>query len=108
MSVKLTTKDLDAAIGGLGEADVVVERAAQNIKADAKRRVAGYDPRLGGTIRVAKTGPSSREVRVGSRRRFEGHLVEWGSVNNAAHPFMGPAVEAQREPFRKAMRDLIL
>lgn len=90
---------------GLAE-QALVEATAQAIAADARSRVEDYDPELAATIRVAKTGLAAREVRAGSSRRFEGHLVEWGSVNNAACPFLTPAAEGAAAGFEQAIQAL--
>lgn len=50
---------------------------------------------------VYKTGAVSAEVRVGMKYARD---VEYGAPGRRAFPFMGPAMEAQRGPFRARLK----
>lgn len=109
------TKDLerDAAIAPLAAA-AVVEKAAVNIKKDARQRVQGiphapayplsigYDPvRVGRTAAQTEVGPDK------SRRQGAlGNILEYGTRKNAPIPHLGPAAELEEPRFAAAMEDL--
>ncbi len=95
------------------EARKVVARGALNIKTDAARRVSGlahapayprsitYDLRTTLTGAWAEIGPDK------SRRQGAlGNVIEYGTVNNPPRPHIGPAADAERPRFERALEDL--
>ncbi len=59
--------------------------------------------RLAGSIRAVETGTPNAEVVAGAE--YAPHL-EFGTRNMAARPFMTPAVEQERDKFRKGLNEL--
>lgn len=53
-----------------------------------------------------KRDGDSRTVVVGSARTFWAGFMEYGTVDQAARPFVTPAAEAEREGFMSRMRGL--
>lgn len=108
------SRDLLAAAEAAPEATrKVVAKGALNIKRDAQRRVTGlahapayprsitYDTHQGPTGASAEIGPD-KDRRQGAL----GNLLEYGSIHNRPHPHMGPAGEAEKPRFERAMQDL--
>ena len=119
-------KELDAALKKLGidlERKVAKSavRAGANVVAKEARRL----------VRVGKTGILRRSIRVISRSRRQGdavasvitrsgkkfqatksdgwyaHFLEFGTIHNAARPFMRPAVDGKKAEAIQAMADKI-
>jgi hypothetical protein len=113
--VRALVKQFEDATGGPARKDVeaVVFKGAMNIKKDAARRASGFAhaPRYPGSIDfdmhyslrgpAAEIGPNKSKAQGAL-----GNLIEFGSVNNPAHPHMGPAGEAEEPKFGKALEDL--
>jgi hypothetical protein len=108
------SRDLLAAAQAAPEATrKIVAKGALNIKRDAQRRVTGlahapaypraitYDSHQSLTGAWAEIGPD-KDRRQGAL----GNLLEYGSVHNQPTPHMGPAGEAEKPRFEKAMQDL--
>lgn len=113
------------------EATALVNRTAQNIRNTAVRSIQKqsssgvtyekYNPRrshvasspgqppntdtgrLAGSIRAVESGTPTAYVEA--LADYAAHL-EFGTRNMAARPFMTPAVEAEREKFRKGVNEL--
>jgi len=80
----------------------VVDRAAVNIKRDARDAVKGmahapaypasitYDTRWDQQVYEAEIGPDKTR-----RQGALGNLIEYGSVNNPPRPHLGPALQAE-------------
>jgi hypothetical protein len=95
------------------EAKQVVSKGLLNIKKGAKRRVEGlahapayprsitYDTGMSATAAWGEVGPD-KDKRQGAL----GNLLEYGSVNNAPIPHIGPESELEKPRFEKALEDL--
>lgn len=95
------------------EARKVVQKGAQNIKTDWRRRwsghphaprlpsAVGYDTRILGPLCEAEIGPDKDKPQGAL-----GNLFEYGSVKNAPIPGGAPALEAERPKFEAAMEGL--
>lgn len=99
-----------AASGSVLAVRAVVEKGALNIKEDAKNRVSGlaHAPAYPSAITYDMTyGLGSIEAEIGPdkgrRQGALGNLLEFGSVNNAPIPHMGPALRAEEPKFTEAM-----
>ena len=114
------------------EATALVNRTAQNIRNTAVRSIQKpsgigtyykkYNPnrmhiasapgqppntdtgRLAGSIRTVETGTPT--AYVDALADYAAHL-EFGTRNMAARPFMTPAVEAERDKYRKGINELV-
>lgn len=99
----------------------VLQKGALNIKNDARARVAGiahaprypytitYDTSTKGPRSEAEIGPDPDKEVGGGPHRTPGNLgaiLEYGSVNNAPVPHLGPALDAERPRFERALSDL--
>ena len=113
-SVRVTSSglnDLHAVLQDAGrdvvpEAKKVLVRAAFNIKKDAQRKVSGirhapaypraitYDTRWVGATGRAEIGPD-KDRRQGAL----GNILEYGTVNNAPHAHLGPALDYEGPNF---------
>jgi hypothetical protein len=95
-----------------GVAIAIVTKGAHNIKDDAARRIRGlshaplyprsitYDAYPTWSGARAQIGPD-KDKRQGSL----GNLLEYGSVNNAPHPHLAPALAAEAPRFERAVED---
>jgi hypothetical protein len=120
--LRIIAPDLGKLAGDLGRAAItisprtrpVIQRGAQNIKADAQRRVAGlphapayprsitYDTHESLSGPWAEIGPDKNK-----RQGSLGNLIEFGSVHNpGGRPHMRPAGEAEEPRLAKALEDL--
>ena len=97
------------------DAEKVVFRGAIQIKKDGQRRIKGH-PRLKrlpwsidfDTYRSLR-GPAAEIGPNHSKGQGPlGNVAEYGTINNPPIPFMGPAGEAERPKFEKAMEDLAI
>ena len=95
------------------ESRQVVQKAAQQIKTDAQRRVGGlrhapaYPRAISYDTRETSNGPEAEIGPDKNRRQGAlGNLLEYGSVKNAPRPHMIPAAEAELPRFERAMEDL--
>ena len=113
------------------EATALVNRTAQNIRNTAVRSIQKQSPggveyekynprrshvasapgqppntdtgRLAGSIRAVESGKPTAHV---DALADYARALEFGTRNMAARPFMTPAVEAERDKFRKGVNDL--
>lgn len=95
------------------ESRQVVQKAAQQIKADAQRRVSGlrhapsYPAAISYETRETPAGPEAEIGPDKNRRQGAlGNLLEFGSVKNPPRPHMLPAADAELPRFERAMEDL--
>lgn len=91
----------------------VVSKGALNIKQDTKKRWSGldhapalpravsYDVNTAGTTVSAEIGPDKAK-----RQGALGNLLEYGSVNNAPIPALGPALDAEEPRFTRSLEDV--
>ncbi len=79
---------------------------AELIAEDAKARVPVDSGRLQRAIHV-EASPEGAYVVAGDREAFYGHIVEHGSVNAPAHPFLVPALEENRGKVEEGIRAAI-
>lgn len=111
----------EASAAAPDETRKVVQKGALNIKKDAQKRSSGishaptypytisYDttPTLFGA--TAEIGPDKDKQVGGGPHRTPGNLgaiLEYGSVNSAPVPHLGPALDAERPLFERALADL--
>lgn len=112
----------DAAKVAPEEARQVVARGALNIKKDAQKATKGiahaplywstitYDTHVTPTGVEGEVGADADKQVGGGPHRTPGNLasvLEFGSVNNAPIPHLGPAAEAERPRFERAAEDLL-
>lgn len=76
--------------------DQAVREAAHLIEASAKSRVPVATGKLRNAIHVDRMGPSHYSVIAGNHDVFYGHLVEHGTTQTPARPFLVPALEEHR------------
>lgn len=92
------------------EIDPAIRLAAEAIEAAAKDRVPVATGALQNAIHVDKVAEGSYAVVAGDHDAFYGHIVEHGGTKTPAHPFLIPALEAERDNVdtlvRNAYRDL--
>lgn len=91
----------------------VVKKGAQNIKTDVRARwhglhhapflefAVGYDVTVNGTAVKAEIGPDKAK-----RQGALGNLVEFGSIHNAPHPALSPALDIEEPKFVQALEDM--
>jgi hypothetical protein len=92
----------------------VVEKAALNIKNDARRRAGGlahapayprsitYD-----AVRVTRTGAATEVGPDKDKRQGAlGNILEYGTRKNAPIPHLAPAAEAEEPRFARALEEL--
>ncbi|WP_329013221.1 hypothetical protein OG271_04010 [Micromonospora rifamycinica] len=91
----------------------VVQKGALNIKNDARRRVQGlrHAPAYPYAITYDSTEtPGGAWADIGpdkdKRQGALGNILEYGTVKNAPIPHMGPAGDAERPRFERALEDL--
>jgi hypothetical protein len=95
------------------EAEKVLKRAALNIKKDAQarsrgiryapayHRAIGYDTAWRGDAGWAEIGPD-KDRRQGAL----GNILEYGTINNAPRPHLGPALDAEVPRFVEQLEKL--
>lgn len=74
-----------------------VRLGAERIKESARDRVPVHTGKLRDGIEIDRRGPTEYAVVAGDRDVFYGHLVEFGTSHSAAHPFLVPAAEQNRQ-----------
>lgn len=79
-----------------------VDDIANQIAADIRHTAPSQ--RLPSTVRIRRPKALRREVTVGDRRRFHAGFVEYGTIDQAAHPFVVPAAEAHRREFMRRIK----
>jgi HK97 gp10 family phage protein len=82
-------------------ADAIVEAAANQVLAQIRATA----PVKGMPVTL-KRGRKSITVVVGSSRVFYAGFVEYGTVDQAARPFVTPSAEAHKQQFLSDMRHL--
>lgn len=93
-------------------ASAAVRKAAFDIEAGAKQRAPVDTGYLKGSIQASgpdgksELKPGDLGATVGPGADY-GIYVELGTRRMAAHPFLGPAAEAVREPFMAAMKRIV-
>lgn len=93
----------------------VVEKGANNVKADARRLATGmshaplYPRSISYDITVEGEGTIVAEVGPDKSRPQGalGNLLEYGSVNNAPHAHLGPALDREGPGFTAALADVV-
>jgi hypothetical protein len=97
----------------LDEGEKVVKKGAGNVKDEARDRVRGYahlphypssityDVHRGAHEVSAQIGPD-KDRRQGPL----GNIIEYGTVNNAPIPHLGPALDVEEPRFARAVADL--
>lgn len=84
-----------------------LERCAEVIATDARRRVRVRSGDLQKTIRVVRLrGDPKRNVRVyaGSRKSFQARWGEYGTSKMKAWPFLRPALNASKSKIQDILR----
>lgn len=94
MSLKSRFPEIEAELKP--KVDLAVREAAHLIAESAKGRVPVATGRLRASIHVDRQGPLHYSVIAGDADVFYGHMVEHGTTNTPARPFMVPAVEEHR------------
>lgn len=106
ITVQVLSNRLPQISAGLeAKASEIVRRTALNIEAHAKRIVPVDTGNLKNSIQTAME-PDGLEAEVGTAVEY-GPYVEWGTSHQSAQPYLGPAAEAERGPYRKAMAGLV-
>jgi len=88
-----------------------LERAAEVVATDARRRVPVDSGKLKSSIRVTRLhGDTRRNVRVYAGNRTKGgayyaHMVECGTVKMRAKPFLRPALNASKSQIQSILRN---
>jgi len=87
-----------------------LEKAAEVVANEARRRVPVRSGKLKDTIRVVRLRDSdARNVRIyaGNRKKggaYYAHIVERGSVKMRAKPFLRPALNASKKMIQSILR----
>jgi HK97 gp10 family phage protein len=81
-----------------------VRKAAFDIEAGAKQRAPVDTGALKGSIKAEMINDLNAEIVAGKDYAI---YQELGTHKMAAHPFMGPAAEALREPFLTVMKRIV-
>ena len=87
-----------------GNVERVVERTTFAIEGRAKQAAPVDTGTLRNSIQGSIIGAHEGEVAVGAEY---GIYVEYGTVHQAAQPYLTPAVEAERGPFLAAVGDAL-
>lgn len=82
-------------------AEAIVAKAAMDIEAHAKSRAPVDTGTLKNSIQAIRVGEAHWKVVVGADY---GMYVEWGTVNQAAQPFLQPAIGVVTPQFIRAIR----
>ena len=90
------------------DAKRLVRDTATRIYRGAQARTRDRTHMLDESMRIEGEGPYSTSVAVGRRRGegFYAHMVENGTVHSEPRPFLTPAAEAERIPFRRGLKDV--
>ena len=86
------------------KADLIVQKAAEELAEKAKQRAPVATGALRDSIEAKRTGVAEAEVVVGD---FKGHFHEFGTSKMAATPFLIPAAEEIRDDLARAMREIV-
>lgn len=84
-------------------AEAIVAKTAMDLEGHAKSRAPWDTGTLRNSIQAAKIGKAHWRVTVGADY---GMYVEWGTVHQAARPFIQPAIQAVTPNFLAAMRQV--
>ncbi len=88
-----------------------LEKAAEVVAADARRRVPVLSGKLKDTIRVTRLkGDPRRNIRIYAGNRIKGgafyaHMVEYGTAKMKARPFLRPALNASKSVIQGILRN---
>jgi len=88
-----------------------LEKAAEVVANDARRRVPVASGKLKSSIRVVRLkGDTRRNIRVYAGNRTKGgayyaHMVERGTVKMKAKPFLRPALNASKAQIQSILRN---
>jgi hypothetical protein len=117
-AVEFDTHEVTALVDAISKASApalkditaVVAKGALNIKKDAARRSSGlrhapaYPRSITYDMHFSLRGPSAEIGPDKNRPQGAlGNLIEYGSINNAPHPHMRPAADAEEPRFAKAI-----
>lgn len=86
--------------------DDALREAVDAVVDEAKGRVPVDSGKLRDAIHVEET-EDGYSIVAGDNEAFYGHLVEFGTTHSAAHPFLLPAFEAERESILDAVSDAL-
>jgi HK97 gp10 family phage protein len=87
--------------------EAIVEDTAERVVEDARNRAPVRSGDLRRAIHVEQKDDLTAHVVAGDKDVFYGHMVEYGTSHSAPHPFLIPALEANREDaIRRARRAL--
>jgi HK97 gp10 family phage protein len=76
--------------------DVALNQGAESIAEEAQNRVPIASGKLRDAIHVDRKDTGEVFVVAGDDEVFYGHLVEYGTTNTGAQPFLIPALEDKR------------
>src|SRR5688572_3187397 len=85
------------------QGDALVERTADNVVKGAKERVHVISGETRDSIRKEGSGSEAHVIADGPGALPE----EYGTSRRPAHPFMWPAVEAERPAYNAAWREIV-
>jgi HK97 gp10 family phage protein len=92
------------------KADLATRAVAERIEQEAKQRVHVNSGDLRDEIHVDREESKKYYVVAGDTDVFYGHMEEFGTRHSSAHPFLVPALEANRDTalatFKAALRGL--
>jgi HK97 gp10 family phage protein len=80
-----------------GNSEAVVRLSAEQIARSAQDRVPRDTGALHDSIHTEDTDEGTYVVAGGDEGVFYGHMIEFGTVDSPAHPFLIPAAEAERD-----------
>jgi HK97 gp10 family phage protein len=86
------------------KAEAIVAKTAMDLEAHAKSLAPVDTGTLKNSIQASRIGDARWRVVVGAEY---GMYVEWGTVHNAAQPFLQPAINAVTPAFLSAIRTVL-
>lgn len=104
MKWRVVENDFPRIIRGMEtKAEAMVAKAALDIQAHAQNNAPVDTGTLKNSIQATRVGQAHWRVVVGADY---GMYVEWGTVNQAAQPFLQPAILSVTPTFLRALRTL--